>query len=316
MILDSIESFMTNLKSKVSNPFFGTLIAVWAIRNWNFVYGIFIFDKDCNMNDKFEFVRNHFKGKVFLYELLINIIITFGLLILGYFLLIISRFIANLVEHRITPNINRIAASKLVANKDILTELETQLLKKANDLIDERKLVNELELQLVDIRGRVEIATNEKNSANSKLFEQTKQNREGKKTIEILDNSIKVLNEELVESRNMASKIRVIAEICEELNTEKKISNTHINIYLTLWNYNLIKVFGDIITEFDKGEKKFKSNETNNALIKILNENKVITTTLNLEEKSTTVTYTELGEEFTKIFFTLKKEFAKTSLPW
>ena len=40
--------------------------------------------------------------------------------------MIISRFLANFVEHRITPNINKIAASKLVANKDVLIELENQ----------------------------------------------------------------------------------------------------------------------------------------------------------------------------------------------
>lgn len=317
MLVDSVNSFIDNLKSKVSNPFFGTLIAVWIVRNWKLVYGFFIFDKDCTMDDKFEFVSNHFKNKDFFYELGINILITFGLLILGYLLLIISRFLANLVEHRITPNINRIAASNLVANKDVLTELETQLLKKTSDLINERKLVNELELQLVDIRGRIDIATNEKNLATSKLGEQTKQNRENKRTVEILEANKNLLVEDLKESRNMCSDIRFLSENCQKLNSEENISIEHINCFLNLWSFNQINLFANLISEFDSGTKKFKTNdETNKTLIKILTEHKIISTSFNMEEKTTTVTYTDNGEKFAELFHQIKKALTKTPLPW
>lgn len=316
MVLDSVNSFIDNLKTKVSNPFFGTLIAVWAVRNWNLIYGVFIFDEDCKMNDKFEFVRSHFKDKHFFNELWTNIAITFGLLFLGYLLLIISRFFANLVEHRITPNINRIAASKLVANKDILTELETQLLQKSNDLINERKLVNELELQLVEIRGRIDVATNEKNLATSKLGEQSKQNRENKRSIEFLESNKNILTEDLNESRKMNSDIRDLSERCIKLNSEENISFNHIDCFLNLWSFNKVNDFSNLISEFDSGTKKFKASETNNNLLKILNDYKIITASLNLEEKSTIVTYTENGEEFAKLFFKIKKVLTSPSLPW
>lgn len=316
MILDSVNSFIDNLKSKVSNPFFGTLIAVWTVRNWNLIYGLFIFDEDCKMNDKFEFVRNHFKDKYFFYELWINIAITFGLLLLGYLLLIISRFFANLVEHRITPNINRIAASKLVANKDVLTELETQLLLKSNDLINERKLVNELELQLVDIRGRIDLANNEKKIATSKLGEQTKQNRENKISVELLEANKNLLSEDLNESRKMCSDIRALSDKCIKLNSEENISFKHIDCFLNLWSFNHINDFANLISEFDSGTKKFKNSETKTNFLKILNEKKIISASLNLEEKSTTVTFTENGEVFAKLFYHLKKVLTSPSLPW
>ena len=316
MILDSVSSFIENLKSKVSNPFFGTLIAVWTVRNWKLIYGLFIFDEDCLMSDKFEFVSNHFKDKNIFSELWINIIITFGLLILGYTLLIISRFLANLVEHRITPNINRVAASNLVANKDILIELEIQLLKKTNDLINERKLMNELELQLVEIRGKIELAVSEKNSAVSKLGEQTKQNREGKKSIEILENKNNNLSSDLIESRKLGSVARKLESKCNELISKKDIPNKHLNSYLNLWNYNLIQEFADMITVFDSGTKKFKTIEINNNFIKILIDNKIVSANLNIEEKSTIITYTEQGEDFAKMFFTIKKEFNGLFMPW
>ncbi len=316
MILDSVSSFIENMKSKVSNPFFGTLIAVWIVRNWNLVYGIFIFDEDCMMNDKFEFVKNHFKDKNIYDELWTNISTTFVLILLGYILLIISRFLANFVEHRITPNINKIAASKLVANKDVLIELENQLLKKTNDLINERKLVNELELQLVDVRGRIEVATNEKNAATSKLSEQIKQNRELKKSTEILENNNEILSQNLKESRALGSELRKIAKKCDKLNSENNISYNHIDCYLNLWNNNLIQEFAKMVSEFDSGTKKFKEIDTNKNLLKILNENNMANSSYNLEEKSTTTTYTELGEEFAKTFYTLKKEFTSPSVFW
>lgn len=316
MVLDSVNSFIDNLKTKVSNPFFGTLIAIWIIRNWNLVYGLFIFDKDCTMNDKFEFVRNHFNNKNIYNELWINISTTFVLILLGYILLIISRFLANLVEHRITPNVNRVAASKLVANKDVLTEIENQLLKKTNDLINERKLVNELELQLVDVRGRIEVATNEKNSAISKLAEQTKQNRESKSTIEFLERNNEIISQNLKESRTLGSEIRKIAKKCDTLNSENNISFNHIDCYLTLWNNNLVQEFAKMVSEFDSGSKKIKEIDTNKNLLKILDENKMTSSSFNMEEKSTTIKYTELGEEFAKTFYNLKKEFTSSSLFW
>ncbi|MFK7059897.1 hypothetical protein V3Q90_07165 [Flavobacterium oreochromis] len=316
MILDSVSSFIENLKTKVSNPFFGTLTAVWLVRNWKLVYGLFIFDDNYKMNDKFKFVTEYYKNKSIYNELWTNILITFYLLILGYILLIISRFLANLVEHRITPNINRIAASKLVANKDILNELELQLLQKTNDLINERKLVNELELQLVDIRVKVETATNEKNSATSKLFEQTKQAREAKRSVEILEEKNNILSDDIKKSREIGQDLRKIAEKCEELNSKENIAFSHLDCFLALWNYNLINVYSQIVSEFDSGTKKYKTAETNNTLLKILYDNKITTATFSTEERTTTITYTNSGEEFARIFNKLKKEFDNIHMPW
>lgn len=316
MILDSVNSFIDNIKTKASNPFFGTLIVVWLVRNWNLVYGLFIFDKDCTMNDKFEFVRNHFSGKKFYYELWVNIIVTFGLLILGYILLIASRFLANLVEHRITPNINKVAASNLVANKDVLNELEIQLLKKTNDLINERKLVNELELQLVDIRGRVDTATNEKKSAVSKLAEQTKQSREAKGSVEVLESNNNKLTEDLKVSREIGSNLRNIAKKSRKLHEEDNISISHIDCYLALWNFNLVYVYDNLVSEFDSGTKKYKTNEVDTVLLKVLNDHKITTSTFNLGERTTTVMYTENGEGFATIFYKLKSEFSSPSMFW
>lgn len=46
------ESFVDNIKQKTTNPFFGTLILVWLVRNWELIYTLFNFDKDWLLSDK------------------------------------------------------------------------------------------------------------------------------------------------------------------------------------------------------------------------------------------------------------------------
>ena len=57
--MDITSSFFDNIKDKTTNPFFGTLIFVWLVRNWDLVYTVFNFDSDCNLEDKKEFIRKY-----------------------------------------------------------------------------------------------------------------------------------------------------------------------------------------------------------------------------------------------------------------
>ena len=77
-----IESFVDNIKQKTTNPFFGTLILVWLVRNWELVYTLFNFDNDCTLSDKKQFIRDYYVSKFFWKELLLNIGIALCLMIL------------------------------------------------------------------------------------------------------------------------------------------------------------------------------------------------------------------------------------------
>ena len=115
---DYISSFFDNIKDKTTNPFFGTLIFVWLVRNWDLVYTLFNFDSDCKLVDKKEFIRNYYVGKVIWQEIGYNIIIAFGLMLLSYVLIIASRLIVNVTNHNIIPRMNEKTVSKLVVNKN------------------------------------------------------------------------------------------------------------------------------------------------------------------------------------------------------
>lgn len=112
-----ITSFFDNIKEKTSNPFFGTLIFVWLVRNWELVYTLFNFDSDCTLDDKKFFIRGYYFDKVLWLEILINIGIALGLMLLGYLLIIISRLFVNVTNHNIIPRMNEMTVSKLVVNR-------------------------------------------------------------------------------------------------------------------------------------------------------------------------------------------------------
>ncbi len=44
-MLDKIwDGIKDNVLQKTTNPFFGTLIAIWLVHNWQFIYTIFNFE--------------------------------------------------------------------------------------------------------------------------------------------------------------------------------------------------------------------------------------------------------------------------------
>ncbi|MFC0777065.1 hypothetical protein [Flavobacterium sp. HJSW_4] len=118
MIKDLFVSFTDNFKEKTNNPFLGTYLLVWLIRNWDLIYSLFNFDKKVTRWAKIQFVKNYYHQTNFIENLLVNILWSFGLLILTYILLNISRFIVNVSEKRLTPWIYQITDSKSIVLKE------------------------------------------------------------------------------------------------------------------------------------------------------------------------------------------------------
>lgn len=85
---ETFDSILDSVKDRFTNPFLGTFIFVWIIRNWYLVYAIFAFDKNCTIDDKLEYIKHYFKGYNVFYEFLYNACWAIGLLIAMYILLI------------------------------------------------------------------------------------------------------------------------------------------------------------------------------------------------------------------------------------
>lgn len=126
MIKDLLVSFRGNFKEKVRNPFLGTYIIVWGVRNWELVYTLFNFDNEYKLKNKIDFIKNYYVQHDFLFNLLTNIFWAFGLLILTYILLNMSRLIVNLSEKRLSPWIYKITDSKSIVLKSVYEGLRSE----------------------------------------------------------------------------------------------------------------------------------------------------------------------------------------------
>lgn len=119
MNLTPITDFFSNIKDKISNPFFGTLLFVWLIRNWDLVYSIFNFDSKTTLSEKISFIQTYINKNYSIKEVLINVGITLILILAGYLLIILTRSISTFAEFRIMPFLTqKIISDKVVFKKD------------------------------------------------------------------------------------------------------------------------------------------------------------------------------------------------------
>jgi hypothetical protein len=117
MIKDIFLSFRDNFKEKTTNPFLGTYLIIWMIRNWELVYSLFNFDSQDTLEIKVEFIKEYYKNNSFIEGVFWNIVWTFGILIITFILLNISRAIVNLFEKQLKPWIYKLTDSKSIVLK-------------------------------------------------------------------------------------------------------------------------------------------------------------------------------------------------------
>ncbi|GAK91422.1 hypothetical protein JCM19297_921 [Nonlabens ulvanivorans] len=127
MIKDFLVSFKDNFNEKSRNPFLGTYLLVWLIRNWELVYTLFNFDPDKNLAFKKQFIKNYYSNNEFIENLFVNVLWAFALLTITYIVLNISRFIVNLSEKQVTPWVFKITDSKSIVLKSQYDEIRNQL---------------------------------------------------------------------------------------------------------------------------------------------------------------------------------------------
>ncbi|MGG5578043.1 hypothetical protein ACPDHL_11980 [Myroides sp. C15-4] len=139
MIKDLFVSFGDNIKEKTKNPFLGTYVGVWIIRNWEFIYMLFNFDKDCSMDEKIVAIEIYFKRSPLIENLFWNILISFGVLILTYLLLNLSRLIVNVFEKKLTPWVYKITDKNSIVTKDEYNKLQVRYTKLESDIANERE---------------------------------------------------------------------------------------------------------------------------------------------------------------------------------
>ena len=157
MIKDLLVSFKENFNDKVKNPFLGSYAIVWMIRNWELIYSIFNFDSELSLSGKIEYIKTYFSQNEFLPNLFSNILWTFGLLIITYLLLNLSRLIVNFSEKNIKPFIY-----KLTDSKSIVLKTEYNRLQSLNEELQRRlEIERELRSKVESSKKKLEEAVTE-----------------------------------------------------------------------------------------------------------------------------------------------------------
>lgn len=142
--LSPVSDFFSNIKDKLTNPFFGTLILVWLTRNWELVYSIFNFDKNLQREDKVIFIKTYFNNLNFWYETFINVGLALVTMVIGYGLVVLTRTLSMWIEHFVMPRITNIVVSKNVVLKEEYDKANEDRDLYFNRYSEERKSVRKL----------------------------------------------------------------------------------------------------------------------------------------------------------------------------
>jgi len=117
MIKEAFDSVKDYLKTRTTNPFFGSLIVVWIIKNWRLLYGVINFDTGTKLNEKLFYISHFYTERSFLGNLSLCIFVTFIVLIVSYVLINLSRLIVNFFDNIVTPIIYRITDKNSIVLK-------------------------------------------------------------------------------------------------------------------------------------------------------------------------------------------------------
>lgn len=221
MNLTPINDFFSNLKDKFTNPFFGTLIFVWLVRNWELLYTLFNFDNDCKLADKKKFILDYYYPKTVYGELATNIGIAIVLMLLGYLLVIGTRILVTWIEFGLMPFVT----GKVISDKVVFKELHDEVLKERNEYSemyeDQRKQVRVLSKQFDEISSNYQtqskIILEQTESINKLTTENSDLSTKLTKSQNDLMTSIKTWNEKIT---NLESEITTKEKQLNRLNHE------------------------------------------------------------------------------------------------
>ncbi|MBE8727964.1 hypothetical protein [Flavobacterium hungaricum] len=154
---DYIDSFLSNYKSKIRNPFIGTMLSVWLIKHWDIVFAFFSFDAKRTMEWKINYVRKYFSEICFWPEFWKITGISLFSLMLTFILLGISRALTDFYYKIAEPYIVRQIDKKQIftlENKKTLDKriatLEAKLEKSIDAAIKAEGINEQLELKHIN----------------------------------------------------------------------------------------------------------------------------------------------------------------------
>lgn len=337
-----VDSVVDNFRTKTTNPFFGTLIAVWLFHNWRLVYMLFNFDEGTKLSIKLMNISHYLDGWGFVWNLLACVGIALLVVVLTYVLLGISKYFSGFYNEKLSPWIDSLFGDENIVSKDKYLKLDKELglLRKENG--EYKESISTVEQENRDLEGKVmnfelseskheeSLRENERYMADYKEtikdFE-SKEEEFDKERVEWIENFEKAKSNFSSTVTDLKSKNKVLIDELEKIqnkNLNRKEWDAPINIEKeNLYKYlisNKIKIdkskIEDLLTIFKKpnalltlksvkGNVPINSNEMLSALLKhglLLDTTSILEGTIGFE-------LSPLGEAILR-YFTKKNNYA------
>lgn len=265
MIKDIFLSFKDNLQEKTSNPFLGTYLLVWSVRNWELVYTLLNFDEDQKLQHKIAFIKHYYEQYDFIANLANNTLWTFFILIITYLLLNLSRLIVNFSEKQLTPWVYKITDSKSIVKKEVYDKLKDEKRDLEERLEKEREAKSNLDAKIKKLEEEnTELRTSIIQEKNTEVVEESTDVDSPIKVSTILkDKTVDIIFEKLKEQ----DLLKYFNEIATKIKNKETIDSNQVKPKNSFLLLNLIKLDRTDI----QGKKFYDLTEEGEKLLRKIN---------------------------------------------
>lgn len=206
--MEVINSFFKNIKDKLTNPYFGTLILVLIFHHWELLYIMLNFDDDLRLDVKLDSIKKYISTNITFESLMYDTLWALILMLAGYLIIVITRSIVLWVEFWLMPFITGKIINKNVVKKEeydkVVNEREeyfNQYEKQRENVrtfsktIDEQTIqIKEKDRTLLDQTRTISATVKELESTKDKLQKSLKDASSKANEIQSLNNSLVNLN--------------------------------------------------------------------------------------------------------------------------
>jgi hypothetical protein len=224
--MEVLNSFFNNIKDKLTNPFFGTLIIVLVIHHWELWYTVFNFDPDCILNDKVIFITNYVKTNLTFWVITHDILQAIFLMLLGYLIIIGTRSLVIWIEFGLMPSI-----TGRIVNKDVVRRSEY------DDAVKEREnYFDQYEEQRKNVRNFSQIIDEQTEQIKLKDTDLLKQSETITISIKDLNFTTNLLAKEQLKNTDQATHIKQLNNTFDQLQKDYDVKVKQVQIYNDLFN--------------------------------------------------------------------------------
>lgn len=205
--MEVVNSFFNNIKDKLTNPFFGTLILVLIIHHWQLWYTVLNFDSDCTLEDKVEFIRTYSRNFLTFKKFMWDVLQAGLYMLMGYLIIIVTRSLVLWIEFWLMPLITGKIINKNVVRKsdydevvrereqyfDLYEEQRKNVRNFSKTIDEQTEQIKQKDISLLEQSESISNSVNEINKLSKTLDNVNNINRNQESKIKKLESSLNVL---------------------------------------------------------------------------------------------------------------------------